>query len=203
MRAGRPATCRAGAAADQRLGVEPTPPLRKKLMPKACPMVPRRHRPDRRRRRTAASTTIPASRNRKKAVMCPKAASTTTPNRTAASAARLGTRPGLRSSGWTRSLRLRFCISTNTYSSWLLVHRLPGWPEPGNWRAGWHDLAALIAWLANPATTCPRLQHRAPAAVWPLPALEPEAALRMLGWNGCGLSPAGRNAAPKVDTEAK
>jgi hypothetical protein len=77
---------------------------------------PRGHLPDRRRRRTAASTAIPASRNRRKAVMCPKAISTTTPNRTAASAPRLGTRRGLRSSGWTRSLRLRFCISTNTYS---------------------------------------------------------------------------------------
>ena len=76
--------------------------------------------PDRCRRRTTASTAIPASRNRRKAVMCPKAVSTTTPNRTAASGPRLGTRRGLRSSGWTRSLRLRFCISTNTYSRWLL-----------------------------------------------------------------------------------
>jgi hypothetical protein len=80
---------------------------------------PRGHLPDRRRRRTAASTAIPASRNRRKVVMCPKAASTTTPNRIAASAPRLGTRRGLRSTGWTRSLRLMFRISTNTYSSWL------------------------------------------------------------------------------------
>jgi len=83
--------------------------------------------------------------------MCPKAVSTTTPNRTAASTPRLGTRRGLRSSGWTRSLRLRFCISTNTYSRWLLfTARLAGL-SPGNRRASGHDLAALIAWPAGPA----------------------------------------------------
>ena len=92
---------------------------------------PRGHLPDRRRRRTAASTAIPASRNRRNAVMCPKAVGTTTPNRTAASAPRLGTRRGLRSSGWTRSLRLRFCISTNTYSSWLRFI------DPANSRSTW------------------------------------------------------------------
>jgi hypothetical protein len=51
--------------------------------------------------------------------MCPKTVSTTTPNRTAVSALRFGRRRGLRSSDWIRSLRLRFCVSTNTYSRWL------------------------------------------------------------------------------------
>ena len=87
--------------------------------------------------------------------MCPKAASITTPNRTAASAPRLGTRRGLRSSGWTRLLRLRVCITTNTYSRWrLFIDRRAGL-SPGNRRASGHDLAALNAWLADPADGLP------------------------------------------------
>ena len=100
--------------------------------------------------------------------MCPKVASTTTPNRIAASAPRLGTRRGLRSSGWTRLLRLRVCISTNTYSRWLLFSDRRAGLSPGNRRASGNDLAALIAWPADPADGL-RLARPAPgmAAVRP------------------------------------
>jgi hypothetical protein len=111
--------------------------------------------------------------------MCPKAVSTTTPNRTAVSALRLGTRRGLRSSGWIRSLRLRFCISTNTYSRWLWFIDCGLAAAPASRNASGHDLAALIAMAGRPGGR--------PAAPW---RSRSAGAVPQQGGHGCLLTSA-------------